>query len=317
MTQNVATRSAVHCVIFGPPSDIPVNQLPTYSDVIRQCNMIRYQLKKANNNKEPSLSDILEATAQKVESVWNKASLPTVSHNRVTQMMRKHHDEYRKSLKSKQGEKNKSSFALHVGQLKNCSDKLFDICTCKCSDDTECKCDKSRKVPPNERNFISDQRLLRQMVIGNIDIKQSIQIRKRQERKVRMRQRMMLARPSRKIEGEVGSCLVQEEQEENEKEDEHEEQEVVVDEDAGTKIAGDSTDSKSIDSKQNNTDVKTEPVARTSKAQLRVKLPRFALACDRYGVSDRSAAAIASAVFARLLNNSVYCYCITHAEYLK
>jgi hypothetical protein len=46
--------------------------------------------------------------------------------------------------------------------------KLFDIAACKC-EQFLCKCDKTRRVPVEERTFLSDQRTTRKMVIGGID----------------------------------------------------------------------------------------------------------------------------------------------------
>ena len=74
-----------------------VNQLITYSDVLRHCNMIRFKFHKANNNKEHSLGDILEdilgVTAQKIKSLLKKASVHLATHMRMIQIIRKYHDE--------------------------------------------------------------------------------------------------------------------------------------------------------------------------------------------------------------------------------
>ena len=86
--------------------------------------MTRHQLKTVNS-KDPDFSNIAETTAQKVERLWMKASLPTVSHRRVKQMILNYHNQYQKVLKSKTGGKNKSSFEAQVRQFKNISDKLL------------------------------------------------------------------------------------------------------------------------------------------------------------------------------------------------
>ena len=48
---------------------------------------------------------------------------------------------------------------------------LFDISACKCADLENCSCDKSRKVPIKEQNFLKDQRNERAFFIGKIDQK--------------------------------------------------------------------------------------------------------------------------------------------------
>ena len=58
---------------------------------------------------------------------------------------------------------------------------MFDIATCKCSG--ECNCPKYRKVPAAECAFLADQRSERKMMIGNIDLKETCRLQKRETRK--------------------------------------------------------------------------------------------------------------------------------------
>ena len=46
--------------------------------------------------------------------------------------------------------------------------KLFDICSCKCAFEA-CNCDKTRRVPSEEKDFLKDQRSMRLMYISSVD----------------------------------------------------------------------------------------------------------------------------------------------------
>lgn len=56
---------------------------------------------------------------------------------------------------------------------------MFDICTCKCENQSKCSCEKHRKVPQIEHTFLIDQRSHRKLRIGGIDAKESTKITKR------------------------------------------------------------------------------------------------------------------------------------------
>ena len=49
------------------------------------------------------------------------------------------------------------------------SDKWFDISSCKYQSIESCTCEKSRKVPVTEREFLIDQRGERLMVLAGVD----------------------------------------------------------------------------------------------------------------------------------------------------
>lgn len=56
-----------------------------------------------------------------------------------------------------------------------------------------CTCKKDQKVPPQEHDFLSDQRSLRKMCIGNVDRLTTADLEKRIERQ---QQTMRLVKPS-------------------------------------------------------------------------------------------------------------------------
>lgn len=84
------TRNKVSCAIFGPPMEMPDNKLSTYFDVIKSYNLTKYQMKQEQNNNDPSHKNIAESSSRtvQVEQLWQKASLPIVSHHRILALLK-------------------------------------------------------------------------------------------------------------------------------------------------------------------------------------------------------------------------------------
>ena len=93
------TRNAVSCVVFGPSCKLPGNMLPTYEDTVKYYNLVKFQLKEASNGKDPSHSEISSKVTAEIEVLWEKASLPVVSHDRVSATLKTYHQKYRNLLK--------------------------------------------------------------------------------------------------------------------------------------------------------------------------------------------------------------------------
>ena len=132
------------CVKFGSPSILQGNVLPTYIDVMKQYNFTKHQVKKEGNQKDPPHREIAEKVTIEIESVWKRASLPTVSHERILAMLNTYHGKYRNILKSynKNVKSNSESYKLKLSQFKDNALTPFDICTCKCRHNNECTCKK-------------------------------------------------------------------------------------------------------------------------------------------------------------------------------
>ena len=62
------------------------------------------------------------------------------------------------------------------------SNTLFDISSCKCQPIESCACEKSRKVPAIEQDFLVDQRGERLMMLAGVDRYKS---GKQQQRNIR------------------------------------------------------------------------------------------------------------------------------------
>ena len=103
-----ATRGKSSCPIFGATAKLPNYVLPTYIEVIRYFNQVRFNLMVGNRN--PSFLDIADPVILAVEKIWKKASIPTVSHVRIVQILRAYHTKYKSLLKPYKGRKRSNTY---------------------------------------------------------------------------------------------------------------------------------------------------------------------------------------------------------------
>ncbi|XP_072400232.1 uncharacterized protein [Diabrotica undecimpunctata] len=168
----MSTRSSLNCEILGTIIGVfndPV--LPTKCDILKCFLFIRNELKLTNNIKDPSIADASNVVATKVEQIWIKASIPTLSHKRIQDMIKNIYTEYQKLKRYTKTQQASNSYKEKICQFRNEYEKLFDIAACKCNMSgtlCECTCDKTKKVPQNERIFLQDQRSCRKMAIGPV-----------------------------------------------------------------------------------------------------------------------------------------------------
>jgi hypothetical protein len=133
--------------VFGSPSNLPVNMLPTYEGVMKYYLSVKNDLKLHAGGKEPRVAEICETVTHEVESVWIRASIPIVSHTRAVKLLRSYHDKYLKLLKPYQARHKLETYKKLVKDFQTqAKETLFDIASCKCDDDNKCKCKKTRKV---------------------------------------------------------------------------------------------------------------------------------------------------------------------------
>ena len=146
----------------------------------------RELIKLLKPTKEPPVIEITQQVAQKVEAIWVRASLPTISHKRVLEKIKLLHTKYQVVRKPYKGRKVQRHYHNKIQQFAaEARGQLIDISTCKCNDYSTCKCDKDKKIPVDERTFLTDQRSVRRMMIGCVDLNRTKQIRKRTKRKQR------------------------------------------------------------------------------------------------------------------------------------
>lgn len=248
------TRSGETCPVFGIPERMKPNVLPTCSDVMRHYLYIKQDLEV--NKKWASVGKISSLLMKEIKKLWEMSSIPTISNQHILVKIRKMHKAYRNVKKNVKitGKLNQSK---KVVSFRESAEKdLFDICICKCNDLSKCTC--KVKVPVAERAFLADQRTFRRMGIGSIDVKTTQVLKKRHQRKVKAAkyQNTHITEDNDKEKCNILST------------------------------SEEATTSNSNSSKDTSPKDHTNP----STSQLRTKLPNVALACDRTGVSDRSAA---------------------------
>lgn len=254
------TRSDVNCPIFGTPIVLCANVLPTVSDVIKFILYVRHDLQEKNKGKQPSVTDVLAYVCREIEKIWSSASIPTVSTKRIKDLLKRYYDEYLKLIRYPK-QKRTDSYEEKVQTFRQTAMTiLFDIAACKCSSFDSCTCSKDGKVPIIERSFLIDQRTNRKMMIGSLDRHATQKMQRAFERRMKVR------KTENKVERSVTRKI----------------------------------HTASREMRDSIGDI--EPVLSTSAGQKTtvkyntVSLPKLASVCDRYGVSNRSAAAIASAV---------------------
>lgn len=173
------------CPFFGPFSEIKENQLPLVKDVIKYVLFTQNDLKTKFNGRNPTNYEVFLIVSTKVQKIWESASIPVVSRNRIIQIIKIHYEKYL-TLKRYPNSKKNSSYNNKLKDFITLSStELYDIASCKCNSFDNCRCDKDSKVPVKERLFLLDQRSERKMVIGTVDKLETVKIEKRLARKER------------------------------------------------------------------------------------------------------------------------------------
>ena len=179
-----AKRDFVQCPIFDPSKYFGPNVLPTRADVLQCCQEVRRQKGcLSEKDKEPSFGDIADKVRSKLIVIWESASIPTVSKQRIKECLTNLHKKYttlKNLLKSKTtSQSNKDE---KIAAFKEYCSELFNIAACKCVDLSRCSCPKEKKVPAVEHAFYLDQRGKRLMGIASVDVSEIKRIHKRAER---------------------------------------------------------------------------------------------------------------------------------------
>ena len=271
MSTSVKTRKMLTCVVFGLPEEMSETVLPTYESVMKYYLLVKHEMKATVETQEPTVTEISKKVAEKVESIWFKASIPVISHTRVLKMIRSYYDKY---IKIKKNKKRDDFEAKAKSFRRDAKDKLFDIAACKCLFEA-CKCEKSRKVPRAEQDFLHDQRCVRLMMMSNIDKLATKKLSARMLRKTVENHRANKHRTA--VVGDTATSPKDDSDHTNNDDD---------DNNTNDELSGDEPGEMPIAMIQ----------SPTSLSRNLRKLPALARACDRHGISDRSAAAIATAV---------------------
>jgi hypothetical protein len=229
--------------IIGNAKQLSGLNLPTNRDVLKHYFYIRDVLKC---DRQYSIRAIANEICDDITSIWDKATIPFISSRRIVQKIvdfKEKHHVIIKNYNTKRREE--QYYNKNVQTFQTELDQLFDICSCKCKHFANCNCEKSKKVPIYEREFVHDQRNDRNMVIGKIDKERTDKL----QRKSTSGMQIMSEQLPISVSTDVFS----------------------------SNIPSTSTTVSSI-------------------TRSRTYLPNLAREADRYGVSDRATAALASAV---------------------
>ena len=176
---NQATRSANRCPVFGLPPKFFEMNLPTYRDVMKHYTYVRLERSNKMISKEqPSVTEVATIVAKKLEAIWQKASIPTVSTARIDQQVKSYHNKHRKLLKPYKTRQNNVKYKARIAKFQQEAESIFDIGACKRKEEALCSCPKELKVFKDEKAFLVDQRTSRKIIIGNVDRKKRLSSRK-------------------------------------------------------------------------------------------------------------------------------------------
>ena len=271
----MSTRTKTNFPLFGHGRELCHTVLPTTEDVVRYYLLLQHNTIEERKGQQPSISDISERVALQLEQLWIKSSIPTVSHKRIVQKIRQTIEKYRSITKIPKSRKLTNSFTVKTNNFKEACKVLFDLAACKCNF-SDCKCDKFHRVPIKEQMFLADQRGPRKMYIGSVDILTTNKLKRKMHRK-------SIKKSVTTTSNTLPGMLAQ--------------RATAVDQVADAESSTSAIDSDS----DNDSDYSlpyTEASSSTPKGpiQNRLHLGSVAKLSDRYGVSDRAAAALVSSV---------------------
>lgn len=259
------TRDKWKSPLFGDPCELKDNMLPTYADVMKYYEWVRRKIKlERNTKKEPSYKEIEAIVVTKVANIWKKASIPTIQIKGINVMLKAYHLKCKNILKS-----HPKIPQIKLEEFRRSSRVLFDISSCKCTDISKCTCPKEKKVPTVEQRFLIDQRSTRKMFIGGIDTVTTRKLTNTLKRKFsKAKYQLRAQKDSTK---QLKGCVL-----------------------SGTESSTCTTDEDDNFTPQNQVQTAVTPTKTLSTESIDYDL--LSKTCDRFGVSDRAAAAITSAV---------------------
>lgn len=147
--------------ILGKLHDFDYSMLLTYEDVLKQFILLRNTLSSNENEKSQSIKKIANLVAEKLETMWKKTSIPTISNKRISQIIYDTYNNYKSCLKYSGNTRN---IPLKLQNFFS-EAKVFDITACKCIELSKCKCSNDRRVSNIGMKFLIDQRLTRKVTL--------------------------------------------------------------------------------------------------------------------------------------------------------
>jgi hypothetical protein len=277
---SLKTRSASSHSVFGSPlPELPLTELPTRLQVGRYFLSLKDSKYSCNKDTVPQVS-------QTLIDLWTRAGIPSQPLKNVKLKVSRLMDEAAQA--SKQGQK-----AVKTVNFMETLHQLFDIAACQCEDLGACKCDRDMKVPQRERQFLMDQRTTRKMHIDTIDRKVTAIMKRKQAREDWMKEREDEESRRKRASEDIASpaevsAVLQAESESASCSTSVKEADAANDDDD---YGNDDND----DDYDDDDDVDDWTDAFQQQNRNMVPIPTIALEADRYGVSNRAAAAISTA----------------------
>ena len=150
------SRVPPNCLIFGTSISFAVNMLPTNEDVMKCYLFQRFQLKK-QSKKDPSAKLIAKNVSERIKSIWDKASIPTVTDERIYQKLIDYHTNYKKLIQSAHQKMQRVS-KLYVATFINRRNIFLMSFTANVAQIQNADALNTKKVPIKEVAFLIDQR---------------------------------------------------------------------------------------------------------------------------------------------------------------
>ena len=130
-------RAKCQCAVFealAAAEDLRLNELPTYLSIVKCFNHVQADRKANTTIKNPSKKDVANIDCETVESIWYRASIPTVSSQRIEFLILKEHTKVQELNKSYTRFKTELSETFREQLDKNIekAGRLFDVASCKC-----------------------------------------------------------------------------------------------------------------------------------------------------------------------------------------
>ena len=164
----MTTRKSSECPIYGASDTLSPIRLPNYEEVMKYYHHVRNV--KKTSAKEPTFRDIAAVVTTELIQLWDQASIPSVSYQRILQMIRSQRDKTINLIKTPKQKQGQELFQEKLKKLRVQGKSLFDITFCKCKSFKQCNCPLQQRVPIDEEAFLTDQRQERKMVMGMVDI---------------------------------------------------------------------------------------------------------------------------------------------------
>ena len=157
---------------LGPSAPLPVSDLPTLRDVLKQCQLLREQNPKSE--KDFTIWEMSEQALALILPIWTRANVKLVQEpirlndNQIARRIKTNWEVLAKLAgKQKVDKRQKTRFEADI-------DRLFSILTCECQfidciesqcnepncqmPHIKCSCPLASKIPRLELSYIKDQR---------------------------------------------------------------------------------------------------------------------------------------------------------------